>query len=143
MPENPSLVGSIDRFDLEFVERQATPDLLMKLGIQLHLGGLSLSNTVSVLEIFGVERARSTVHNWVHKAELQPEDGQSPDQVAVDETVIWIDGEQYWLYAAVDPESNEFLHTSLETTTNTYLKQSFIDRLRDEYHVDDATFLID
>jgi transposase-like protein len=61
----------------------------------------------------------------------------------VDETAIWIDGERYWLYAAVDPESNEFLHTSLETTTNTYLKQSFIDRLRDEYHVDDATFLID
>jgi transposase-like protein len=92
--------------------------------------------------MFGVERARSTAHNWVHKAELQPEDGQFPDQVAVDETVIWIDGEQYWLYAAVDPESNEFPHTSLETTTNKYLAQSFIDRLRDKHHVDNAEFLI-
>jgi transposase-like protein len=34
----------------------------------------------------------------------------------VDETVIRIDDEQYWLYAAVDPDSNELLHTKLETT---------------------------
>jgi hypothetical protein len=31
MLKNPSLVGSIDRFELEFVERQATPELVMKL----------------------------------------------------------------------------------------------------------------
>jgi putative transposase len=75
MRENPMLVGLTDRFDLEFAERQATLELVMKLGIQFHLGGLSLSNTVSVLEIFGVERARSTVHDWVYKAELGPDDG--------------------------------------------------------------------
>jgi hypothetical protein len=32
------------------LEREATPRFLMKLGIQLHLAGLSLSNTVSILE---------------------------------------------------------------------------------------------
>ena len=111
MPKNARLTGSIDQIDLEFVEREATPDLLMKLGIQLHLAGLPLSNTVCILELFGVERARSTVHNWVHKADLQPKDGQSPDHVAVDETVIRLNGQQYWLYAAVDPETNELLHT--------------------------------
>ncbi|SDG35160.1 hypothetical protein SAMN05216218_1267 [Halorientalis regularis] len=46
MPKNTRLGGSIDRIDLEFVEREATPRLLMKFGIQLHLTGLSLSNTV-------------------------------------------------------------------------------------------------
>jgi len=70
MPENASLSGNIDQIDLDFVEREATPRLLMKLSIQLHLAGLSLSNTVSILEVFGVQRARSTVHNWVHKADL-------------------------------------------------------------------------
>ena len=44
----------------------------MKLGIQFHLASLSLSNTVSILEIFGVERASSSVHNWVHKAIYSP-----------------------------------------------------------------------
>jgi hypothetical protein len=48
----------LDEIQVGFVEREATPRLLMKLGIQLHLAGLSLSNTVSILEIFGVDRAR-------------------------------------------------------------------------------------
>ena len=103
MPENDRLVGCLNKINLDFVEREATPQLLMKLSIQLHLALLSLSNTVLFLEVFGVERARSTVHNWVHKADLQPEDGQNPDHVAVDETVIRLNDEQYWLYAAVDP----------------------------------------
>jgi len=143
MPENARLMGCIDQFDLEFVEREATPRFLMKLGIQLHLRGLSLSNTVSVLEIFGVERARSTVHNWVHKADLQPESGRSPDHVAVDETVIQLNDEQYWLYAAVDPDTNDLLHTQLEPTTNTGLAQRFLAQLRHKHDVDDAVFLVD
>ena len=53
MPENDRLNGCLNEIELGFVEREATPKLLMKLGIQLHLAGLSLSNTVSVLEIFG------------------------------------------------------------------------------------------
>ncbi len=143
MPENARLNGCLDDIDLDFMEREATPRLLMKLGIQLHLAGLSLSNTVSSLEIFGVERARSTVHNWVHKADLQPETGRSPDHVAVDETVIRLNDEQYWLYAAVDPETNELLHTMLEPTTNTVLAQSFLTALAEKHDVAEAVFLVD
>jgi transposase-like protein len=143
MPKNARLNGCLDQIDLEFVEREATPRLLMKLSIQLHLAGLSLSNTVSVLEIFGVERARSTVHNWVHKADLQPEDGRSPDHVAVDETVIQLNDETYWLYAAVDPETNELLHTTLEPTTTKVLAHSFLTELGEKHDVSDAVFLVD
>jgi len=63
MLENGRLSGSIDQIELGFVEREATPEFLMKLSIQLHLSELSLSNTVRVLEVFGVQRAQSTVHN--------------------------------------------------------------------------------
>ena len=143
MPENARLNGRLDRIELDFVEREATPRLLMKLSIQLHLAGLSLSNTVSILEIFGVERARSTVHNWVHKADLQPADGRSPNHVAVDETVIRLNDEQYWLYAAVDPDSNELLHTTLEPTRTNVLAHSFFRELREKHDVDDAVFLVD
>jgi putative transposase len=97
----------LDEIEGGFVDREATPQLLMKLGIQLHLAGLSFSNTVSILEIFGVDRARSTVHNWVHKADLQPDSNRSPDHVAVDETVTQLNDEQYWLYAAVDSDTND------------------------------------
>jgi transposase-like protein len=107
LPENTRLSGSIAQFELDVVERGTTPRLLLKLSIQLHRAGLSLSNTVSILEIFCVERARSTVRNWVHKADLQPTDGCGPNHVAVDETVIRLNDEQYWLYAAVDPKTNK------------------------------------
>jgi transposase-like protein len=143
MPENNRLNGRLNEIELEFVEREATPRLLMKLGIQLHPAVLSLSNNISILEIFGVSRARSTVHNWVHKADLQPESGRNPDHVAVDETVIRLNNEQYWLYAAVDPETNELLHTTLETTTNKVIAHTFFADLREKHNVDGAVFLID
>ena len=112
MPENDRLDGCLDEINVEFVEREATPRLLMKLSIQPHLAGLSLSNTVSFLEIFGVERVRSTVHNWVHKADLQPEPGRSPNHGAVGETVSRLDDKQYWLYTAVDPKKTIcFIHS--------------------------------
>ena len=143
MPKNAGLSGNLDQIDLDFVEREATPRLLMKLSIQLHLAGLSLSNTVSILDVFGVQRARSTVHNWVHKADLQPEEGRSPDHVAVDETVIQLNDEKYWLYAAVDPETNKLLHTKLRPTTTKVLAHSFLTELSEKHDVDNAVFLVD
>jgi hypothetical protein len=63
MTENTGLTGTINQIDLDFVEREATPQLLMKLTIQLHLARLSLSNTVLLLDVFGISRAHSIVHN--------------------------------------------------------------------------------
>jgi len=123
MAEIARLSGCSDWINLDFVERERTPRELMELGIRLHLAGLSLSNTVSELEKFGVQRSRKAVHDWVQKADLQPANNASPDQPAVDETVIRINGQQFWLYAAVNPESNEFLHLRLFTTTTTALTQ--------------------
>jgi transposase-like protein len=143
MPENARLNDSLDEIELGFVEQEATPRLLMKLSIQLHLDGISLSNTVSNLELFGVDRVKSTAQNWVHKADLQPEDGHSPDHVAVDETVIQLDDEQYWLYAAVDPDTNGLLHTKLEPTRTNVLAHAFFSELRKKHDVDAAVFLVD
>jgi transposase-like protein len=125
------------------VEREATPEFLMKLSIQLHLLGLSLSNTFRVLEVFGIQHARSTVHNWVHKVNLQSESGKNPDHVTVDETVIQLNDEQYWLYVAVDPETSELLHTSLETTTNTVIAQTVLAEIEEKHDASEAVFLVD
>jgi transposase-like protein len=110
------LIEGSDAIELAFVERERTPIWAMELSIQVHLGGMSLSDTISMLDRYGVDRLRTAVHNWVNKADLQPETGRSPDHVAVDETVIQLDDQQYWLYAAVDPDSNDLLHTKLEPT---------------------------
>ena len=143
MPENDRLNGCLSEIKLGFVEREATPEQFMKLGIQFHLRGLSLSNTVSILDEFGVDRARSTVHNWVHKADLQPEEGRNPDHVAVDETVIQLNDERYWLYAAVDPATNDLLHTKLESVRNNAFAHAFFAELREKHDVDTAVFLVD
>jgi transposase-like protein len=115
----------------------------MKLGIRLHLAGLSLSNTISVLDRLGVERCRSTVHNWIQKADLQPLDDVNPDHVAVDETVIQLNDERYWLYAAVDPATNRLLHVRLFPTRTQALTEMFLSELREKHLVDDAIFLVD
>jgi transposase-like protein len=93
--------------------------------------------------MFCVSRARFTVHNWVHKADLQPRSDQTPDHVAVDETVIQLKDKRYWLYAAVNPETNELLHTKLEPTRTNVLAYAFFAELREKHDGSDAVFLID
>jgi putative transposase len=115
----------------------------MKLGIQLQLAGLSLSNTVSILEEVGVERSRKAIHDWVQKADLQPTDGRNPNHVAVYETVIRINDQQFWLYAASDPDTNDLLHLRLFSTTTTPLTEIFLRELRQKHKVESAVFLVD
>ena len=143
MTEITRLSSCSDWIDLDFVERERTPESAMKLGIQMHLAGLSLSNTISILDELGVNRSRKAVHDWVHKANLQPTNGNAPNQVAVDETVIRIDNQQYWLYAAADPDTNELLHLRLFTVTTTALTEIFLRELRQKHDVEDAVFLVD
>lgn len=63
MAKNGHLNGYIDQIELDVVERAATPSFLMKLSIRLYLAELPHLNTVYFIEVFGIERARSTVHN--------------------------------------------------------------------------------
>jgi len=59
MPEIARLNVNSDWIDLDFMKRERTPEQAMKLGIQMHVAGLSLSNTTSVLESMGVKRSQS------------------------------------------------------------------------------------
>ncbi|WP_142860750.1 IS6 family transposase [Salinigranum halophilum] len=143
MPETNRLSGPTEWIDLEFVERQRTPEFAIQVGIQLHLAGLSLSNTKPYLEKLGVERSRTAIHDWVRKADLQPDCDVSPNQIAVDETVIRVNGQRHWLYAAVDPETNQFLHLRLFQTCTTQLTVLFLRELREKQQLSDTTSLID
>jgi len=143
MAEFNRLGGGIEWINLEFVERERTPRQAIEVGIQLHLAGLSLSNTKQRLEKLGVKRSRTAIHNWVQKADLKPTSDEATNQIAVDETVIRINDERYWLYAAVDPETNKFLHARLFQTRTTQLTLLFLHELRDKQQVEQATFLVD
>ena len=99
MAENTRLTTHREWIDLDFVERERTPEPAMALGVQSQVAGLSLSNTAELLDCLGVQRSRKAIHDWVQKADLQPDSGKSPNQIALDETVIRINDQQYWLYA--------------------------------------------
>ncbi|MFC6765187.1 IS6 family transposase [Natrinema soli] len=142
MPKIDRLSGCSDWIGLGFVERERTPRQLMELGIRLYFAGLSLSNTVRELEKFGVKRSRKAVHDWVHKCDLQPTDDASPNHVALNETVIQLDDHRYWLYTAVNPETNKILHIRLCSTTTTALTERFLYELTEKHNLD-AVFLVD
>ena len=93
--------------------------------------------------ILGVERNRTAIHDWVRKADLQPDSDVAPNQIAVDETVIRINGQRYWLYAAVDPDTNQFLHIHLFQTRTTQLTLLFHREIREKKQISDVTFLVD
>jgi len=57
--------------------------------------------------------------------------------------VIRIDGEQYMLHAAVDPDSNELPHTKPESTRINALAEIFFDELKQKHDVEDTLFLVD
>jgi transposase-like protein len=79
----------------------------------------------------------------VQKADLQPLGGANPDHVAVDETVIQLNDEQFWLYAAVDSDTNRLLHVKLSPTRNQAITEMFHAKLHDKHLVDYTVFLVD
>jgi putative transposase len=143
MSEFDRLSRNTEWIDLEFVERQRTPAFAIQVDIQLHLAGLSLSNTKQHLERLGVERSRTAIHDWVKQADLQPDSDVDPDQIAVDATMIRVNGRRHWLFAAVDPDTNQFLHVRLFQTRTTQLTVLFLCELREKQQVSDVTLLVD
>jgi putative transposase len=48
-----------------------------------------------MIDSWGVQRSRKAVHDWVQKTGLQPDGGDAPNQVVLDESVIRINDQQY------------------------------------------------
>ena len=143
MPKSDRLIESSDWIDLEFVEHERTPEPIIEMGIQLHLAGLSLSNTKRYLEKWGVQRSRTAIHNWVHKAELEPAPETEPTEIALDEKAINVDGTYEWLFAAIDTATNELLYVCLFQTRTTERTLLFLHELQTKYDLDHVTFLVD
>ena len=54
-----------------------------------------------------------------------------------------LDDQRYWLYVAVNPETNEFLHCKLYSTRETAFTEMLLRELREKHVVEDAVFLVD
>jgi transposase-like protein len=125
------------------VERRRTPEWAIQVDIRCHLAGISTRYASQFLYELGVQRSHVAIHNWVHKAELQPISTVSTDQLAVDEKVIRINGDDYWLYGPVDPKTNEILYFRLFPTTTKRTTRWFLADLHRRYQLDNVEFLVD
>jgi transposase-like protein len=137
------LNDAITWIDLSFVERRRTPEWAIQVGIRCHLAGMSLRDASQFLDELGVQRSHVAIHNWVHEAELQPISTVTAGQLAVDEKMIRLHGQDHWLYGAVDPRTNENLHVSLFPTTTKQTTRWFLDELQRRYQLDGVLFLVD
>jgi putative transposase len=131
-----------DGIRLNFVERVHTPTDWMRLAIDVHLGGLSLSQTVLLLEFFGFERDRSTIHYWVKQADLEPAGGADPDQVALDETLIKVtaSGTGCSLRSIRRPIESFIFDCSRPVQRRL---EDILHELEEKHDVDDAEFRVD
>ena len=110
--------------------------------IQCHLAGMLMRDTSQLLKKLGVNRSHIAIHNWVHKADLQPISMVSTDQLVVDEKVICVDGNDYWLYGAIDPETNKILQFRLFSTATKHITRWFLAELPRRYQLNDVEFLV-
>jgi len=113
--------------------------------VRLHTAGLSIRETVAILELLGVDRSHGAVWNWVHTLSETQSDPPtaSPSRVAVDEKQIEVDGETKWLYAAIDVESRLLLEIGVFSRRGTDPAAAFLHRLTEKHDVAGTEFLVD
>jgi len=118
----PELSEVLD--EIEFFERERTERQVVELAILLYNFGVSFRKVARVLGWIGVERSDVAVWGWVQKfGQRLSEAGRRPaaDLPAVllmDETVIKQRGQEFVLFAAVDPDTRHLIHAAVAPSRN-------------------------
>lgn len=126
-------------------ENERTPTPVRRFAVRLHTAGLSLRETVAILELLGVDRSHGAVWQWTHRlADSEPNPPRAqPARVAVDETAVQIGTDWYWLYAAVDLDSLYLLDIEVYSRHGTDTAAAFLHKLSEAYDVSETDFLVD
>ncbi|KZX49936.1 IS6 family transposase [Haloarcula sp. K1] len=136
---------TLDEDSQDVWENERTPTPVRRFGVRLHTAGLSIRETVAILDLLGVDRSHGAVWNWVHtlsEAQSDPPTAE-PSRVAVDEKQIEVDGEKKWLYAAVDVDSKLLLEVDVFSRRGPDPAAAFLHRLTQKHDVADTEFLAD
>jgi len=137
-----------ERLDVEnqdVWDNERTPTPVRCFAVRLHSMGLSLREVKAVLDWLGVDRCHQTIWYWKETlAETQSDPPTAePSRVAVDEKQIEIDGEEQWLYAAIDTDSKLLLEVDVYSRRGTDPAAAFLHRLTEKHDVADTEFLVD
>ena len=107
MPLNDLLDETLEAADTDCWDRERTATPLRAFAVRLHSAGLSLRETMAILDFLDVDRSHGAVWDWTHRLADDQDDPprSAPRRVAVDETAIQIGTEWRWCYAAIDLDS--------------------------------------
>lgn len=133
----PELAEVLD--EIEFFERERTDRRPVELAILLYGCGVSLRRVSQVLGWIGVERSHVAIWTWIQKfGQRLARAGRRPAAALpaiclLDETAISQRGEEFTLFAAVDPETRHILHAAVAPTRNYLTTWRFFEQLREVY----------
>lgn len=133
----PELTDVLD--EIEFFERERTDRQFVELAILLYDYGVSFRKVAQVLKWIGVKRSHVAIWTWIQKfGQRLDEAGRRlaadlPAVVLLDETAITQDGEEFTLFAAVNPETRHLLHAAVAPSRNYLTTWRFLEELGELY----------
>jgi len=139
------LSETLDEDSHDVWENERTPTPVRRFGVRLHTAGLSIRETVAILELLGVDWSHGAVWNWVHTLSEAQSDPPtvSPSRVAVDEKQIEVNRDDKWLYAAIDTDCKLLLEIDVFSRRGTDPAAAFLHRLTENHDLADTELLVD
>ena len=91
------LIKTLDESQQDVWENERAPTPIRRFGVHLHTVGLSIMETVAILELLGVQRSHGAIWQWVHRLADSDSDPPTvtPSRVAVDDTAVQIGTDWY------------------------------------------------
>ena len=125
-------------------ERNRTSTIVIMYSLYLYFLGLSLRNTSKALTIFkDNKRSYVSVWNWIQRfGSLQIYKRKRVSAFIIDETVIQIGNQHFWLWLCIEPIHSSVLGIHISEEKNMLVAEKFIRSLVSNYgkHTDGGTW---
>ena len=110
-------------------ERNRTSTIVVMYSLYLYFLGLSLRNTSKALVIFRDEkRSYVSVWNWIQRfAEYPIYKRKRVSAFIIDETVIQIGNQHFWLWICIEPIHSSVLGIHISKERNMLVAEKFIE----------------
>ena len=121
---------------IRLFERNRTSIVIVMYSLYLYFLGLSLRNTSKALDIFNDDEKRShiAVWNWIQRfGSSHIYKRKKVSAFIIDETVIQIGNDHYWLWICIEPVHKSVLGIYISEERNMFVAVNFIHSLVDKY----------
>src|ERR671915_1399627 len=120
---------------IRLFERNKTSTIVVMYSLYLYFLGLSLRNTSKALIIFRDEkRSHIAVWNWIQRfGSLSIYKRKRVTAFIIDETIIQIGNQNFWLWIAIEPIHSSVLGIYISEERNMLVAERFIQPLVEKY----------